>query len=227
MAERFQVIYGDERWKIFRRLRHEAAEMMLPLACHQIMAIAYGSIARGDVSEGSDIDVFIPRPPAPTIIETILERNGISSTLREIVQATPSYAAKGSIYTSEERSYSFPLVEMRTVELEFYGFAGSVGLSEIKEELRVAGVDKRLMLIEPNEEGHVETSILGMEGVVANSLGISVATVLDRVRTLRRRKKVGRTGVFLKQELYPNEGFGEGFQRVSRDRPAVRRRLRK
>jgi len=99
--------------------------------------------------------------------------------------------------------------------------------SEIKEELRVAGVDKRLMLIEPNEEGHVETSILGMEGVVAKSLGISVAAVLDRVRTLRRRKKVGRTGVFLKQELYPNEGFGEGFQRVSRDRPAVRRRLRK
>lgn len=226
MAEQLQVIYGDERWKIFRRLRLEAAEMMMPLACHQIEAIAYGSIARGDVSEGSDIDVFIPRPPAPTIIETILERNGISSILREIIQATPSYAAKGYIYTAGERSYSFPLVEMRTVELEFYGFAGSIGLHEIEEELRVAGVDKRLMLIEPNEEGHVETSILGMEGVVAKSLGISVAAVLDRVRTLRRREKVGRTGVYLKQELDPNEGFGEGFQRVSRDRPAVRRRLR-
>jgi predicted nucleotidyltransferase len=227
LPERFQVIYGDERWKIFRRLRLEAAEMVLPLAGHQIEAIAYGSIARGDVSEGSDIDVFIPRPPAPTIIETILERHGISATLREIVQATPSYAAKGSIYTAEERSYSFPLVEMRTVELEFYGFAGSVGLTEIEEELRVAGVDKRLMLIEPNEEGHVETSILGMEGVVAKSLGISVAAVLDRVRTLRRREKIGRTGVFLKQELDPNEGFGEALQRLSRDRPAVRRRLRK
>lgn len=227
MAELFQVIYGEERWNIFRRLRLEAAEMMLPLADHQIEAIAYGSIARGDVSKGSDIDVFIPRPPAPTIIETILERHGISIILREIIQATPSYAAKGSIYTAEERSYSFPLVEMRTVELEFYGFAGSVDLSEIEEDLRVAGVDKRLMLIEPNEEGHVETSILGMEGVVAKTLGISVATVLDRVRTLRRREKVGRTGVFIKQELDPNEGFGEVFQRISRNKPAVRRRLRK
>ena len=226
MTGQVEVTYGAERWRLFGRLRSEAAEMMRPLADRQIDARAYGSIARGDVSEGSDIDIFIPRPPAPALIEASLERSGISSTVREIVQATPSYAAKGYIYIGERRSYSFPLVDLRTVELEFYGFAGSVNIAQIEGALRVPGVDKRLMLIEPTEQGHLESPVQGREGVVAKILGVSVAVVLDRVRTLRRRERVGRTGVFLKRVLAPEEGFGEVLRQISRSRPAVRRRLR-
>lgn len=200
--------------------------MMRPLAARHIDALAYGSIARGDVSEGSDIDVFIPRPPAPALIEAVLERFEIPVTVREIVQATPSYAAKGYIYVGDRRSYSFPLVELRPVERDFYGFAGSVDASEVEGGVRVPGVDKRLMLIEPTEQGHVESPVEGREGVVARMLGVSVAVVLDRVRTLRRRSRVGRTGVFLKRRLAPGESFGEVFRELSRSRPAVRRRLR-
>ncbi|RLI08925.1 DNA polymerase subunit beta [Candidatus Bathyarchaeota archaeon] len=200
--------------------------MIRPLADRHIDALAYGSIARGDVSEGSDIDIFIPRPPSPTLIEAALERSGIAVAAREIVQATPSYAAKGYIYVGERRSYSFPLVEMRPVELEFYGFAGSVGAAEIEGGVRAPGVDKRLMLIEPTPSGHVESPVPGREGVVARFLGVSVAVVLDRVRTLRRRERVGRTGVFLKRSLAPEESFGEVFEELSRSRPALRRRLR-
>ncbi|MFQ6052627.1 MAG: nucleotidyltransferase domain-containing protein [Candidatus Bathyarchaeia archaeon] len=199
---------------------------MRPLAARHIDALAYGSIARGDVSEGSDIDVFIPRPPAPALIEAVLERFEIPVTVREIVQATPSYAAKGYIYVGDRRSYSFPLVELRPVERDFYGFAGSVDASEVEGGVRVPGVDKRLMLIEPTEQGHVESPVEGREGVVARMLGVSVAVVLDRVRTLRRRSRVGRTGVFLKRRLAPGESFGEVFRELSRSRPAVRRRLR-
>ena len=226
MTERVEVAYDAERWRLLRRLRSETAEMMRPLAEHHIDANAYGSIARGDVSEGSDIDIFIPRPPAPALIEARLERSGMSLTMREIVQATPSYAAKGYVYIGERRSYSFPLVRLRTVELEFYGFAGSVSISQVEAGLRVPGVDKRLMLIEPTEDGHLESPIQGREGVVARVLEIGVAVVLDRVRTLRRRERVGRTGVFLKRRLAPEEGFGEVLEQLSRSRPAVRRRLR-
>lgn len=226
MKDRVEVEYDEDRWRLLRRLRSEASEMMRPLVVNHIDAIAYGSIARGDVSEGSDIDIFIPRPPAPALIEAALERSGIPATVREIVQATPSYAAKGYIYIGERRSYSFPMVELRTVELEFYGFAGSVNTAQIDGGVRVPGVDKRLMLIEPTEHGHVESSVPGREGVVAKILGVSVAVVLDRVRTLRRRKRVGRTGVFLKRTLAPEESFGEVLRQLSKLRPAVRRRLR-
>jgi predicted nucleotidyltransferase len=197
LTEQIEVRYDEDRWKLLEKIRSEAYWMIRPLTAHNIQTLAYGSVARGDVSEGSDIDIFIPRPPSPIIVEAILERSNIASTEREIVQATPSYAAKGYIYIGERRSYSFSLVDLRSVELEFYGFAGSVDASQIEEGIRVPGVDKKLMLI-----------------------------VLDRVRTLTRREEIGRTGVFLSRNLAPYEGFGEVFQELSRKRPAIRRRLR-
>lgn len=226
MTERVEVAYGRERWRLFRQLRSEVGEMMRPLAASHIDAFAYGSIARGDVSEDSDIDIFLPRPPVSALIEASLERAGMPIAMREIVQATPSYAAKAYVYIGERRSYSFPLMGMRAVELEFYGFAGSVGIYQVEKGIRVSGVDKRLMLIEPTELGHMESHVRGREGVVAKILGVSVAAVRDRVRTLSRRERIGRTGVFLKRMLAPEEGFGEVLEQLSRTRPAVRRRLR-
>jgi predicted nucleotidyltransferase len=58
-------------------------------------------------------------------------------------------------------------------------------------------------------------------------LRISTQTVLDRVHALTRRDEVGRTGVFLKKELGPNETFELALKRLSDLNPAVRRRLKK
>ena len=226
MKDRIEVVYDDDRWRLFGRMRSETADLMRPLTAHHLEPIAYGSIARGDVDEGSDIDIFVPRPPPPTILETLIERAGINVAHREIVQATPSYAAKGYIYVEERLGYSFPLVDLRTVELEFYGFAGSVDQHQVEGGARATGVDKRLMLIEPTEEGHIESSILGREGETAKTLGVGVTVVLDRVRTLRRRERVGRTGVYLKRTLAPGESFGDVYQKLARRKPPLRRRLR-
>jgi predicted nucleotidyltransferase len=225
MSDR-EVAYDDARWRLLEEMRSEAAELMRPIAAHHLEPIAYGSVARGDVNERSDVDVFVPRPPAPSILEALVERAGIPMTHREIVQATPTYAPKGYIYAGERRGYSFPLVDLRTVELEFYGFAGSVTLDQIEADARVPGVDKRLMLIKPTEGGHIESPVQGREGAVAKTLGIAVTTVLDRVRTLRRRERVGRTGVYLKRALAPGESFGDIYQKLARRRPPMRRRLR-
>ncbi len=226
MGEGLEVVYDERRWSLFKLLREEARSMMGPLSSMGVEALAYGSIARGDVSASSDIDIFIPRIPAPSILELALERFGFRVLKREIIQATPSYAAKGYIAIEERRSYSFPLVELRPIELEFYGFAGSVNISQLDDGIRVPGVDKRLMLITPTEKGHLESSIARREGMVAKILGISVEAVLERVRTLKRRGRVGRTGVFLKRILHPEESFGEVFEQLSRERPALRRRLK-
>jgi predicted nucleotidyltransferase len=82
------------------------------------------------------------------------------------------------------------------------------------------------MLIEPPAEGHVESPIASSEGRVAKLLGVDTRIVRERVWILERRGWVGRTGVYLKRALSPNEGFGEVFRELSRSRPALRRRLR-
>jgi predicted nucleotidyltransferase len=95
-------------------------------------------------------------------------------------------------------------MKLRKVEREFHTFGGQIELDDLKRGQRVAGVDKRLMLIEPTKEGHAESTIVSQEEHVAKILGVSVETVLDRVNALLRRDRVGRTGVFIKEE--PSEG---------------------
>lgn len=226
MAESVEVEYDQERWSLLQSLRAEALDLMQPLLQRHIRSLAYGSIARGDVNPESDIDVFIPKPPSPEILEVLIEGHGLPITHREIVQATPTYAAKGYIYTQEKRGYSLPLVPLRAHEREFYTFAGTVDNQQIEAQTRVPGVDKRLMLIQPTPKGHSETLVPGREGETAKTLGVGVTIVLDRVRTLQRRERVGRTGVYVKHTLAPEESFSKAYNRLARRRPALRRRLR-
>jgi hypothetical protein len=220
------IEYATEKWQILKELREEALMMMQPLAEAHIHCIVYGSLARGDVKRTSDIDIFIPSIYSSNIIEAVLLKHGRQFISRQIIQATPSYAAKAYMFIDEDRGYSFPLDNLRVNEIEFYKFAGSVTFQQLKKGLRVSGVDKRLMLIKPTEKGHMETPVRGNEGRIAKMLGINLVTIRDRVRTLNRRDKVGRTGVYLKRELSPEEAFGEVFNQLSRSRPAIRRRMR-
>lgn len=222
-----EVTYTEGHWALLEDLRAEASRMMEPLVRAHLEPLLYGSIARGDVSSGSDIDIFLPSPPAPALVEAALQRHGVQITGREIVQATPSYAAKAYLYTGERRSYSYPLVDLRPNEAEFYSFAGAVNHRQLGERKRVPGVDKRLMLVDPTENGHVETPVKGVEGLVAAKLGVDTRIVLERVRTLERRGRVGRTGVYLKRELGDDEDVWTVFMELAEGRAPLRRRLRK
>ena len=161
------------------------------------------------------------------MVEATLESHGIKWNSREIVQATPSYAAKAYIYLDELKSYSFPLVPLRQSEEDFTGFAGRIDYDQLREDMRVPGVNKDLVFIEPNDSGHIETPIRGIEGIVAKKLGVDTRIVYQRQRTLERREKVGRTGVYIKRELSPDESFGSVFNELARSDSAIRRRLRK
>ena len=225
-AEWIEVVYDKRRWKLLKQLRAKTIQIMEMLdKCH-MRSIVHGSIARGDVSETSDIDVFLPSPPSSFVIETALERSGFRVNQRTIVQATPIYALKGYIWLDEQTSLSFPLVKLRSVEKDFYKFSGEATLSTLREDKRVLGVDKRLMLIEPTAEGHVESAVVGREEEVANLLGVSLNTVLDRVHALLRRDEVGRTGVFIEKELAPEETFEQAMKKLADQNPAVRRRTK-
>jgi len=225
-AERVEVIYGKKRWGLLREFRVKTVQIMEILEKFHLRSIVHGSIARGDVSKTSDIDIFLPDPPSSFIIETALERSSVPVNRRVVVQATPLYAVKGYIEIDKQRCISFPLAKLRPVEKDFYKFGGEASLSMLRKDVRVPGVDKRLMLIEPTPEGHVESAVVGQEEAVANLLGVFLNTVLDRVRALLRRDKVGRTGVFIERELSPNETFELVVKKLADQNPAVRRRLK-
>ncbi|UCB61422.1 MAG: nucleotidyltransferase domain-containing protein [Candidatus Bathyarchaeota archaeon] len=225
-AERLEIRYDAQHWLLLKRLRSKAVKLMEILRRATITAIIHGSIARGDVNPGSDVDVFIPNPPSSFIIETALERADVSTNRRLIVQATPYYAVKGYIEIDKQQVISFPLVKMRRIERDFYPFGGASALSMLRGGRRVKGVDKRLMLIEPTKSGHIESSIVGREGETAKLLHISIETVFDRVHALLRRDKVGRTGVFITRELTSDETFEMVLRKLAEAKPEVRRRLK-
>jgi uncharacterized protein len=221
-----EVTYNSERWALLWQFRQKALKRIEVLEQRQIQAIVHGSIARGDIKETSDVDIFIPNPPSSFLIETALEQANIHVATRMVIQATPAYAMKAYIEIDSATTVSFPLMGLRRVEREFYRFSGEVNLAQLKEKTRVVGVDKRLMLIEPTETGHVESGIIGREGEVAKTLGIAVETVLDRVHALMKRDAVGRTGVFVKRELEADETFELVMKHLAEENPAVRRRIK-
>jgi len=221
-----EVIYEAERWNLFKEFRQKAMRLMEALEIFRLESIVHGSIARGDVSGKSDVDIFIPFQASSFMVETALEKASIPVNRRLVVQATPAYAMKAYIEIEENTSVSFPLMKMRKVEREFYKFGGETSLRNLTDGMRVCGVDKRLMLIEPTKEGHRESTIVRREEQVAKLLGISGETVLDRVHALLRRDEVGRTGVFIEKELSSDETFEMALKRLADQNPAVRRRLK-
>jgi len=225
-AERVEVVYGKEHWLLLKTLRGQTLEVMEALENAHVYSVVHGSIARGDVSKKSDIDVFLAEFSSSFAVENALENAGFSFRRRVLVQATPVYALKGYIELDENRCVSFPLVKMRCVERDFYKYSGELNWQMLRNDLRVTGVDKRLMLIEPTPKGHVESSIVGREEEVAKLLGVSLETVYDRVHALLRRDEVGRTGVFVERELSSDETFEMVLQKLADENPAVRRRLR-
>ena len=227
IGDSVKVIYSREQWELLEELRNRVKEIMKPLIIRGLAPIVHGSVARGDVHSRSDIDIAILQPTPSYIVETALEFANIPIHHKLIVQATPSHTPKAYIFLdSEEReSVSFPLAKLKPREYEFYRFGGMIDYEGLVRNVRVAGVNKKLMLIEPIPEGHIETPIIGRESEVATKLGISIETVNERIRVLKRRDEKGRTGVFIRKLLGPNDNIEEALEKLASENPMLRRRL--
>lgn len=224
MGERQAVVYDAVRWAILQEKRARAIEVMEALAARQIEAFVFGSVARGDVRPASDVDLFIPDTVSSVPVTLSLDPLGILGT--SVVQATPRALVKASVDLEDNTTVTYPLIRPREVELEFYRFGGSTGLAGLKRGERTCGVDKRLMLIEPTAEGHVETPLSDLSpGVVAKKIGVGQQIVEERLRVLERRADVGRTGVYLKRELAPGETPEQVLAELIAEDPAIRRRV--
>ncbi len=225
-ADISEVAYTDERWELFKRLRQRALEIMEALEKRGIESLVHGSVARGDVDERSDVDVFIPRVVPSFRVELALREAELEPSKREIVMATPWQLPKAHVYVEDDRSTTFPLVKPKQLELEFYYFGGAVNLEQVRRGARVPGVDKRLMLVEPTPKGHVEGPVVGREAEVAKSVDVGIEIVRERVQVLTRRADVGHTGIFVQRALAQDENFEAVFKKLVDENPEMKLRLK-
>ena len=225
ILDRIEVRYGEERWRLLRELRDKALRILEILRRYSHEGFVHGSIARGDVDQYSDIDIILLKPASSQTLELSLTLNGFRIYSRRMTQATPGHTPKGHIYLDpyEKVSVTFPLMPFRPLEIEFYKFGGMADTTALEGSVRVPGCTKRLTLIEPTKNGHLESNIIGREAEVAEKLGISPQIVRERVRVLTRRDRIGRTGVFLKVDIGEEESFEGVFKRLLESNPALRR----
>ena len=223
-GSRKKVRYNRDHWEILRGKRKIAKEVMGTLNDYGIPSVVYGSVARGDVKPTSDVDIFVPLPIPSYKLEIALQDFGILE--RRIIQATPNYAVKGEIIL-EEANVSFPLVKMREKEMDFYRFGGYLDLKGLKRNRRVAGVDKRLVLIVPLRDGHYEVPTNELDkSELAHFLNVCIEIVEERFRVLERRREIGRTGVFLNERVPETESFESYLTSLSFQNNYLKRRMK-
>ncbi len=223
-----EVTYTKEHWRLLQSKREKAVKILDELENYNIRGYIFGSLARGDVHKDSDIDIIIFSPPPIYKLELILEESLGNIYSREIVQATPNHAIKMHIYVDPLTIISVPLVSLSRLEHEFYRFGGIISSKLARDyRKRVPGVDKRLVLIIPTDKGHIGQSIIGMESYVSKVLGVSVDIIKERIEVLSKRDEKGRTGVFLKRVLLPDESVDEVLRKLIDRNPKLRTLIKK
>lgn len=236
------VIYEPVHWKHLRGLRERAKAIgeLLEKVVPPDHILFHGSLARGDVHSASDIDLILPYGTFLTELELLLS-SSFNNLERTLVMATPNGLPKGVFELEHGVTLSLPLLPPSQRELSFYRFAGLISLELLRVGFgpesvktlrseptinithRVAGVDKRLVFIQPVENGHLEMSLMGCEVEVSRKTGIPMDIIEERIRVLVRRDRVGRTGVYLNQPLSPDQGMLESLRELAHRDPVIRR----
>ena len=211
------VTYSKSHWSLLQEMRTIAKKYLLALKEGGYGSFTYGSLARGDITSKSDIDILIPSTLSSSLLLLKLEWAMLEPYLIEIVQATPNHAIKAHLHFRDEVPVciSFPCVSFSEREMEFYSFGGKINLKQLEADERVVGVDKRLMLIQPTEEGHHEEAILGLSPGKIKELELSEVIIEERKRVLTRRSEVGRTGVYLRQVVDPDVGVEKTLDKMA------------
>ncbi len=220
-----RIVYTKEHWDLLAQKRARAKDLLELFYKEGLKPHAFGSIARGDINPRSDIDIVFFQTIPTFKIEYILEVNKERIMSKEITQATPGDAIKASIFLSELECLTIPLTSFKGNSVQFYGFTGSIDLTQILNDVRLPGINKQLLIIIPEEEGHNELELHSNEAFAAKLLNIDLDFIHQRIRILTKREKIGRTGVFLHERLRPDENFEKVLKDIGNKNSYVRKIL--
>ncbi|MFO7797213.1 MAG: nucleotidyltransferase domain-containing protein [Promethearchaeati archaeon] len=220
-----KVKYSKKHWKLLEEKRKQAKKLLKLFKKNNLFPFVYGSVARGDVDQYSDIDIIFLHKIPTYKIDFILNQNNYENYRRELIMATPGDSIKLYIYLNELTAITIPLTKLYKTSLEFYDFGGKINYEHLINNERVPGIDKRLVLINPLPKGHEELSILNNESIAAKKVGVSIDTINERKRVLLRREEHGRTGVFLKRELSLEESPEAVLTKLARENSIIRRKI--
>lgn len=218
------VVYNNHQWQILKEKREVAIKILQIIDKLPSKFYIYGSVARGDVRDGSDIDLVVLDVVSSFQLLYLLQDTRILSKF--IIMATPNHSIKGVIELENDITISFPLSPFSNREIDFYKFGGMVEVKDIETEIRVSGIDKRLVLINPTNDGHKERSVMQVSSKELTRLGFSPRIIEERMRALNRRDKIGRTGVFLKEEVLTEIGFENHLKQLEDRNHLIRKKIR-
>jgi len=220
------IKYKKNDWELLNNKRQQALKLLNIFVAAGFNPCIYGSLARGDVHIDSDIDIVFLQRISSFLVEHVLFKNGYDNYFREIIMATPGDTIKLYIYLSELESITIPISPFDKKSLEFYSFGGKINQNQLNRKIRVPGIDKRLVFIKPTIDGHEESSILGSEHNVAKEINVDIETIIERRNVLLRREQYGRTGVFLKRALNPDESTEDVLKLLAKKKAIIRNKLR-
>ena len=219
------IVYTDTQWEILESKRKRALELLKMFSQQPFIPYIYGSLARGNIHKDSDIDIIFTQKISPYKVEFILYNNGYDHLFREIIMATPKDSIKLYIYLNELETITIPLTKLEKNIIEFYNFGGKLNYKQLKDAIRVPGIDKRLVLIKPNKSGHTEYSVIGREHLAAKEVNVSLKTLNERKKVLLKREKFGKTGVFLKKVIGRDQTTEEVLKSLANSNAIIRKKL--
>lgn len=218
-----KVIYDKNHWGILAHKRDRAKKILHMFYKEGLNPLVFGSLARGDVKKSSDIDIIFPDKIPTYKLEVIIDKNGEYIFAKDIIQATPGDTIKANIYLSAQECLTVPLTRFIKKSFQFYQFGGCLDLDKLSKNERVPGTDKNLILKIPTKYGHNELELKKNELYASKLLNIDLEFILQRIRVLTRRDKVGRTGVFLHENLNLEDNFEKVLKDISDRNSFVRR----
>ncbi|MFX0124305.1 MAG: nucleotidyltransferase domain-containing protein [Candidatus Hodarchaeota archaeon] len=216
--------YTEDEWTLLKNLRIRTIKILRILKQAGIRAFVHGSVARGDISDSSDIDIHIPVQIPSYKLDLI---DDLQFTDHRIMMGTPNSTIRAVLSLQDDTNISFPLCPPTEREDEFYRFSGYLYLKDLNLNRRIAGVTKKLLLIEPEEEGYWFSSIIANRKKAIQILSLSQRMIDERIRVLSRRDKIGRTGLFLDYSLSPVENFEQALKSLADRNVIVRRMLKR